>query len=397
MSNLEGEGIGRDAQKRKQVPRTMAGAKVRRIAFWGLWLLLALVASSANFLSRRDQAPEVDWAPLFAAHLGYWYLWAAVYLIIERKAPLPSAVAIAPIRTGVQILGTVTAAVALFAGYYAVINYTLLPKSLSIAGVGEFLFGSAHALSFQGMSAFIASVMIMISGQIAQDRLARDADRARQSAALENEKLATALAEARVSALRGQIHPHFIFNALNGIASLIEARNNELAYEAINSLSSLLRLTFRLVERSAVSLDEEMSLVKATLEIGEIRFGDRLAWTIDLPDQLCNELIPPFLLQPIVENSLRHAVGATLSRTSIRIRAADAGNAIRLEVEDDGPGAGSAAKSAAGIGLLNLRRRLELTYGDDAACEIEAPKSGGFKTVLTIPKAGLFVRMNDDR
>lgn len=362
--------------------------KTRKMAFWTLWLLLALVASTANFLSRRDQAPDIDWAPLFAVHIGYWYLWAAVYLVVERKAPLPSAIATAPFRAGAQITGVVAAAVILFAGYYTIINYSLLPEKISPAAIGEFLFGSAHALSFQGMSAFIASVMIMVSGQIAQDRLAREAEHARQAAAIENEKLAAALSEARVSALRGQIHPHFIFNALNGIASLVEAKENDLAYDAINSLSALLRLTFRLVDRSAVTLEEEISLVKATLEIGAIRFGDRLSWKIDFPNHLRNELVPPFLLQPIVENSLRHAVGATLDQTQIRIRAFESANMIRLEVEDDGPGNSAKRDSVTGIGLLNLRRRLELTYGNDAVCVAESPASGGFRTILSIPKSG---------
>ncbi|HEX6372694.1 MAG TPA: histidine kinase [Longimicrobium sp.] len=200
---------------------------------------------------------------------------------------------------------------------------------------------------------------------------------AREQAAAAERAQAEA-ADARLAALQAQMNPHFLFNALNTIASLV--RTDARAAEATTeNLAAILRRTLDRSRSTLSTVEDEADYLRAYLAIEQERFGDRLSvdWEIDpaaLPVR-----IPPMTLQPLAENALRHGIGGRLEGGRIRIAARRADGVLRLEVEDDGAGFVRGAREGTGLG--NLRARLATLYGDRASLEIEPLPRGTLATV----------------
>ena len=181
-----------------------------------------------------------------------------------------------------------------------------------------------------------------------------------------------AAAQAELAALRAQVDPHFLFNALNSIAALIRTRPAE-AEEVTQSLADLFRYTLRASKNPTVSLDEELESVRRYLAIEQTRFGKRLEIEIDVPDGLGRAAVPTLILQPLVENAVKHGAARTDGKCRIAIRAEHRGGDMVLRVTDSGPGFDSIDVEAVmqrGSGLLNVRDRLRLTHGERAALNV---------------------------
>lgn len=197
------------------------------------------------------------------------------------------------------------------------------------------------------------------------------------------------LVSAQLQALRMQLHPHFLFNSLNTVAVFMrEGRVGE-AIEMQTRLAALLRQTLEHEGRERVTLREELDFVEGYLEIEEIRFGDRL--TIDIaaePDVLA-ALVPFMILQPLVENAMRHGIARKIGRGRIEIGARRESGRLSIEVADDGPGLSSASAGgrSEGVGLSNTRARLERMYGADHRFEVADRPGGGTRVALSIPFA----------
>ncbi|MGD9946767.1 MAG: sensor histidine kinase, partial [Burkholderiaceae bacterium] len=179
--------------------------------------------------------------------------------------------------------------------------------------------------------------------------------------------------EAQVRALRYQVHPHFLFNALNSIASLIDERPGQ-AEEMAVKLSDLLRSSLLLDPLQEISLSEELGLQQKYLEIERVRFPDRLDLEIDVPAELGDVRVPCLLLQPLVENAVRHGVARSDRRTAIRIAAWREGGSAVIQVSNDIPAAATSApdRTGTGIGLTNVRRRLEARFGAEQSMRVES-------------------------
>jgi two-component sensor histidine kinase len=197
----------------------------------------------------------------------------------------------------------------------------------------------------------------------------------------------TALAqEAQIAALRYQINPHFLFNTLNSISSLVLERRTAEAETMLLNLSTFVRTTFTKNPRSMIPLHEEIALQELYLEIEEARFSERLKVVIEVPDDLAGAEVPTLILQPLVENALRHGVGQSEAMTIVRISAVRDGDRLFLAVEDDGAGVGP-APGGSGLGLENVRDRLRAHFAGSASLAASPLEEGGFRAELDLPLA----------
>jgi sensor histidine kinase YesM len=181
---------------------------------------------------------------------------------------------------------------------------------------------------------------------------------------VEQERANKLLAEAQLSSLESRIHPHFLFNTLNSIASLIPS-DPKRAEDTVGKLASLLRFSISANQTSLVPLSQELKIVRDYLEIESTRFGARLRYQILIPDALGDVRVPPLALQTLVENSVKHVVSQRNEPSSITITGAMVDSSIELTVNDDGPGF-SLANVESDHGLGNLVARLELLFGESA-------------------------------
>jgi signal transduction histidine kinase len=202
-------------------------------------------------------------------------------------------------------------------------------------------------------------------------------------------QLEARLAQAQLEVLKGQLHPHFLFNTLHAISTLIH-RDADAADEMLAQLSDLLRMTLANVGVQEVPLQQEMEFLRRYLDIQQTRFADRLRVVVDVPADTLDIRVPNQVLQPLVENAIHHGVDARRGDGLVEIRARAEGDMLRLSVRDDGPGLrttpGAAPSPAgSGIGLSNTRARLHELYGSKSALELANYPAGGTLVSLLIP------------
>jgi two-component system LytT family sensor kinase len=183
---------------------------------------------------------------------------------------------------------------------------------------------------------------------------------------LAQSSLKTQLAQARLRALKMQLHPHFLFNTLHSISSLV-LEDPPKANSMIARLGDFLRLTLENSDQQLVSLKEETEFLRCYLEIEQVRFGDRLTPAFELEPQTLSVQVPHLILQPVVENAIQHAIAPRATRGHINIEAKRLNSLLRLEVRDNGPGIASNGDllRTEGVGLSNVRARLHQIYGSD--------------------------------
>jgi hypothetical protein len=204
-------------------------------------------------------------------------------------------------------------------------------------------------------------------------------------------RLEKSLAGARLESLQAQIRPHFLFNTLNALAVLARRGDGAAVDHAIGDLGELLRASFDHGGRHEIPLGEELELVERYLALQRIRFPDRLAVEWDVDGEARAALVPALLVQPLVENALEHGL-ARANGGRVRIGARRAGDALELEVLDDGPGfaagagpAGAGAPGAGGVGLANTRERLALLHGAAASLVCSEGPDGGGRVRIRLP------------
>jgi LytS/YehU family sensor histidine kinase len=183
-----------------------------------------------------------------------------------------------------------------------------------------------------------------------------------------------------------QLQPHFLFNTLNSIASLIH-EDPRAADEMIGSLGDFLRLTLNTSDRLEISLCEELLYLDSYIAIEKIRFGGRLRVEKQIEPAAFDALVPALVLQPLLENAVKHAVEKQSAPVLVRITAGRAGNSLRLQVTDDGHGLKDAAKDKLieGVGLSNTRSRLQEVAGRAASLDLSLPPEGGLRVQIQIP------------
>src|SRR6185503_16059927 len=192
--------------------------------------------------------------------------------------------------------------------------------------------------------------------------------------------------QAQLTALRSQLQPHFLFNTLNSIAVLMRKNSNEEAVDMLTGLADLLRHSLKNSEAQEVSLKEELEFLECYLGIEKLRFKDRLRVNMKIEPDTLEALVPNLILQPIVENAIRHGIEQRSASGLLEISAQRQNGTLSLEVRDDGPGLSPEDKPGEGqIGLANTRTRLRQLYGEAQSFELRNEVGGGAVATMAIP------------
>ncbi len=214
----------------------------------------------------------------------------------------------------------------------------------------------------------------------------RERERAAARLELHASELRAQIAHARLEALKMQLQPHFLFNTLNAIVVLVRQGEQRQAEQALTRLSDLLRAVLDDHEAQYVPLRRELEYLRLYLSIEQMRFSDRLDVKIEADPEVLEAAVPQMVLQPIVENAVRHGISRRTAKGTIEIQATSEDDILRIVVKDNGPGIASVTPAEShGVGLSNLRARLQQLYGSEASLSIQSSRTHGTEVTLTLP------------
>jgi signal transduction histidine kinase len=268
---------------------------------------------------------------------------------------------------------------------FSVCHTTLMAVSRTLLapvfGLGVYDYGIMRFRYPMEFAQHVISYCVMVGGVYVFD-FYREA-RNRQVASAE---LQTQLAQAQLQNLRLQLQPHFLFNAMNTISAVMH-EDVRRADSMLAQLSDLLRRTLRAADSQEVPLDEELALLKSYLAIMQERFGDELNVDFAVEPMLSEALVPQLILQPLVENSIRHGMGAGSHKVDVHVGAWRENDRLMLQVSDNGPGIPDLEKGEwrKGVGLSNTEERLEGIYGADHQFVLENARGGGLTVLVRLP------------
>lgn len=351
----------------------MTADKQRRIAIIvGAWSLVGGLLATQAWVSYAMRGEPIAWGRALAVWLAWAWLWALltpVALQLVRRFPLE------PPRLARAVVAHLLAGAAL-----ATLDIALF--ALMAPHIGALHVGPDWWATFSRLlgTTFLLNLPVygLVVG-VAQALRLIQAARERERRALQ---LEAQLAEARLLALRAQLQPHFLFNALNTVQVLMR-EDVEVADRILVLLSQLLRRALESCATQELELREEIAFLEAYLAIEKTRFADRLSYRIAVDPQLQGARVPSLILQPLVENAVRHGLAGQPSPGRIDIAARRMGDMLELTVQDNGPGMDRAVQD--GIGLSNTRARLKLLYGSRHSFELRAAGEGGLLAALVIP------------
>lgn len=342
------------------------------VLMWGFWTLIALSYALSSGLSSISEGREANWSRTLVWNFVDFYLWmAAVPLIawLGRRTANQSwrrfAAVHAPASLGVA-LAQMTAHLSI---YWTICGPGLAP----VTTLGAFL-RMQFAYSYHFALLIYWVILVVLRGVDSQRRL-RDEQ-------LRNAQLASQLAQSQLRTLRVQLQPHFLFNTLNAISALALADPMQ-ARLMIARLSDLLRLTLEERHALEVPLSREMELLSCYLDIQQVRFQDRLSTHIDVAMDTVHAAVPSMILQPLVENALRHGLLDKPEAGQLQIVSRREGGELYLRVDDDGLGLPDGVSE--GLGLGNTRTRLQVLFGEAASVALARKAEGGTRVELRFP------------
>ena len=328
----------------------------------GIWFAGALFDATQAVFIMRAEGREGTWLPLFAIELVLWLPWVLVTPLIIRFARR------FPVFRGATVGGIAV---------HLVTFFTVSTVTEAWASMLQVMFNPWHnrtpptfvntwyvSLVFQILTFLIVYILIVTvtSFMDTRDRMAR-----------QNEELS----KARLAALRRQIEPHFMYNTLNTIAGLVRDRSNAAAVNMLVGLSEFLRRATEDSHRSQVTLGEEVEYLQRYLDIQKMRLGDRLQASVDIPVELLGAQVPNLLLQPLVENAIKHGIAKRVAGGAVRVSGTAGDGKLRLRVYNDGPGIVPDHQAThTGVGLDNLRTRLRILHGDESGLELRHAEAG---------------------
>lgn len=331
--------------------------------------LLAAVTTSLNFRLTRG---TIDWSTV-ASYSALWLFFGAltpIIYVLARRYPLRRE------RISRNVMAQLFGALVLCVAWtsLSVLLATLLNRRPPQESFLRFYF--SWFLINLPWSVFLYATVFGCIWAVLYYREARE----RES---QQALLAAQLAEARLGALRMQLNPHFLFNSLNAITVLVRDQNTRDAAKMLELLSGVLRQVLQGEKRQEVTLADEIHFLEQYLTIEQVRFSDRLQVRWSIEPQIREALVPEFILQPLVENAIRHGIARRAAAGLIEVAAAAAGNNLELSVKDDGPGYQPSA--AVGVGIANTRARLKTLFGAVGKLELANRENGGTIATVTFP------------
>lgn len=337
----------------------------------GLCLAVGTAEGLAAAFDPRSPRPVLEQLGLHWAHWAAWALFFPLFHAVVRRFTLDAG---RRARSIAAYVGLAPVMIGAHAALHLLIASRFAPLPESSDAAGRFLDQFA---SFQaGYRVLGYSFALAVS--LGLEYHGRATDAARHAAALEVQ-----LAQARFEALKAQLHPHFLFNTLNSIAALLH-RDAAAADRMIARLGEFLRLTLESGGGAEVPLEEELRFVRCYLAIQEVRFSDRLTTQLLVAPGVESALVPHLILQPLVENAIRHGIQRLVGPGVIVIRAERVDGELRLQVSDDGPGP-APASATGGLGLANTAARLQALYGDGQRFEAGGEEGRGFRVTIALP------------
>jgi hypothetical protein len=326
--------------------------------------LLYGLATAVSYIPFRHMREAVDYriAFLCSTFLASFFLYAACRFLWRRSFRLASAMCLS---VGLSyILGVICTVLSALAALH--FSGSREPLSWSRVAAGAF---EATIVLIAWSALYFG---IKHYGTVEEQR----------SRVLASEAMAR---EAQLQALRYQLQPHFLFNTLNAISSLVVSKQPELATEMIAKLAALLRNTVSFPEAHVVTLREELAVTEEYLSIEQVRFGPRLAVSLSVSSEAYEAQVPRFLLQPIVENAIRHGIARCPNGGEIAIRASAIEGRLRIEVENDRTASTLPFGEGQGLGLTNTRTRLEKLYGEQGGVTVSTTKQDRFLVSIRFP------------
>jgi two-component sensor histidine kinase len=291
---------------------------------------------------------------------------------------------------------------AAFVSALALVGYGTLVLWFIAAGRLRMILNPVAASAAPGVSPLDEGAKLLllgVAGAVAtyatywQERLARSFSRATQ----EREQLEARLARAQLQSLRLQLNPHFLFNTLNTITALI-GTNRDKAERVVAGLSELLRMSLNDASAQEVTLERELEMLEHYIAIQQIRFQDRLTVSFRIDPGVQRALVPHLMLQPLVENAIRHGIAPRALPGHVEVAAGRSNGMLVMQVTDDGVGEKPNSDHHDGVGLGNTRARLLSLYGDEHRFEAHGRNGGGFEVHIEIPfRIGEYVKASEER
>jgi two-component system LytT family sensor kinase len=353
------------------------GRPVLRLAGFGaFWTLVGLAFASQFYLSSTLLGRAVTWGQAISYSLGDWYVyallsWPAVWLT-RRHPPEGSP----PLRTALIHVGAALVFSFAYVGLRAIVGLAhsrLVDESVTLAEI------------FQPLLVKTFPFNLLVYGGIVTISHALDYYRRYHERTVHALELEKHLTEARLQSLLRQLKPHFLFNTLNGIASLMHS-DVDAADRMLVRLSELLRLTMHRGGQPLAPLRDEIAFIEKYLEIERIRFRDRLSTEVRVAPDVLDAEVPSLILQPLVENAIRHGIEPQARPGHVVVEARREASGILLVVRDNGAGVPPAGFTREGIGLANTRARLRELYGDRCRLELGNHAAGGLEVRVAIPQ-----------
>jgi two-component system, LytTR family, sensor kinase len=352
----------------------------RAVLFFGGWTLVSIIFAAISYAAAiGENNKEFGFVAALRLNLVQFYLWAILAPLLfkfSRRFPIE----FRPLNLRNLLL--YFPAVISFAGIHQTVHLAVL-WSITPRWRQQFpalidCYRAYFAFGFY-IDLIIASLIVVAVHAILYYQNFRASELAQSS-------LKTQLAQAQLKALKMQLHPHFLFNTLHSISSLV-LEDPQKANSMIARLGDFLRLTLENSNQQLVSLKEEAEFVRCYLEIEQVRFGDRLTLAFELEPQTLSAQVPHLILQPVVENAIQHAIAPRATQGHIKIAAKRLNSSLRLEVRDNGPGmaSNSDVHGTERVGLSNVRARLHQIYGSDFRFELINAGGEGLTVVMEIP------------